>query len=401
MKKIIIFILLFINTLFANFNIVTKEDINTLKDLGLPQGFLYETRYMNTYKKLTKQKNIKYYDNIFKKESLITKIVQTKLEDEDLPSFLFFIPLIETGYNNIVSKNGSSGLWQIMPVTANGLKLRRDFYIDERLDLIKSTDAAVSYLKKFYKKLDKWYLAVIVYNAGEGRLMSGIARATLDKYLEKNPNMQHDKVIKVYRFYIEDYLRDKKGIDNLYTIYKDLGINGGYFDYLYLLKHNNKRDYLPNTSINYINKLTSFSIMANKSAFKHIDKQAKYELVKVEAKKGLKLKTVSDSISLNYSEFRSFNKHFLQAIIPNDTKEYNLYIPDTKLELFNSKLANMQEPNLNNNLEFKQKIIYTVVQGDTLNAIAKKYQISVKKLKIDNNKINDHLKIGEKIEIYK
>ena len=44
---------------------------------------------------------------------------------------------------------------------------------------------------------------------------------------------------------------------------------------------------------------------------------------------------------------------------------------------------------------------YKVKQGDTLEAIAKKYKVSVKKLKIDNKKSGSKLKIGENIEIIK
>ena len=47
------------------------------------------------------------------------------------------------------------------------------------------------------------------------------------------------------------------------------------------------------------------------------------------------------------------------------------------------------------------KVIYKVKQGDTLEAIAKKYKVSVKKLKIDNKKNSSKLKIGENIEIIK
>ena len=41
-----------------------------------------------------------------------------------------------------------------MPLTASNLKLKRNEFVDERLDLIKSTDAATNYLRRYYKNLE-------------------------------------------------------------------------------------------------------------------------------------------------------------------------------------------------------------------------------------------------------
>ena len=68
-----------------------------------------------------------------------------------LMQLFFCIPLIESHFvNQTRGKNAPSGLWQITAETARGLRLRNDEFIDERLDLIKSTDAASTYLKKYY-----------------------------------------------------------------------------------------------------------------------------------------------------------------------------------------------------------------------------------------------------------
>ena len=237
----------------------------------------------------------------------------------------------------------------------------------------------------------------------------------MDKYLDEHPTMYHDKVIKIYNLYIADYTKNKKGIDNLYTIYKDLGLKSGHFDYLYLLKHNSKRDYLPKTSVNYINMLVSFSILENSDRFKNLDKKTKYDLEKVNANKGLRLKTIADELSMSYEELKTINKHLLKEMIPTDKNSYNLYIPHTKVELFSNKVANMKElPYVENKPSLEKtkkesnskelatnKVIHKVKQGDTLEAIAKKYKVSVKKLKIDNKKSGSKLKIGENIEIIK
>ena len=46
-----------------------------------------------------------------------------------------------------------------------------------------------------------------------------------------------------------------------------------------------------------------------------------------------------------------------------------------------------------------KQTIYYIKKGDSLESIAKKYNVSLKKLKSDNNKKSNSLKIGEKIEI--
>ena len=67
----------------------------------------------------------------------------------------------------------------------------------------------------------------------------------------------------------------------------------------------------------------------------------------------------------------------------------------TNLQLFGHYYHNRT-----NNLYIVTKFV-KVKQGDTLEAIAKKYKVSVKKLKIDNKKNSSKLKIGENIEIIK
>ena len=109
---------------------------------------------------------------------------------------MFFIPLFESSYINQGKGKGPGGLWQIIPQTASNLKLRIDDNIDERLDLLKSTNAAGTYLRKYYKTFNKWYLAIAAYNSGEGRIISGVARASLDKYLEENPEQESNPTVK-------------------------------------------------------------------------------------------------------------------------------------------------------------------------------------------------------------
>ena len=412
MNKIIFILLLLVNSLLANLS--TQNDISTLKDLGLEPSFSSASSFQNIFQEYSSGSKISYYDNFLKKSSLNVQIVRSEIEKENLPEAVFFIPLIESSFvNQTRGKSSPGGLWQIIPQTASSLKLRNDEFVDERLDLIKSTDAASSYIKGYYKKLGKWYLAILAYNCGEGRVLEGIARASLDRYLELNPHKSDDSRIKSYKIFISDYQKTKKGFSNLYEVYNEIGKAEGSYSFEYLIKNNKQKDYIPATSLNYVQKLIALSIISNRNLFKNIDKKSKYELQKVKAPSGLQLKSIANAISMNFEELKSINKHIKKQVVPSDSKNYNIYIPNTKLDVYNQKMGNITvvkdninvskvvETKKNNKINKEKPLIYIIKKGDSLESIAKKHKVSIKKLKIVNNKKSNLLKIGDKIEIYK
>jgi membrane-bound lytic murein transglycosylase D len=404
--KFFILLLFLVNTLFAN---VLEDDLKILKDLGLESSFLSEKSLLATFDEYSSSYNINYYNNLLKKSSLNVQIVKNEIQNENLPDTVFFIPLLEASFvNQERGKNSPAGLWQIMPLTAKNLRLRNDESIDERLDLIKSTDAASSYLKKYYKKLDKWYLAILAYNSGEGNVAEGVARCALDRYLELNPNMNNTPSINNYKKMLNDYRVTKTGFSNLYDVYNRFESS---YSFEYLVKNNKENKYLAESSITYIKKLIAFSMITNRDLFKSIDKKAKYTLEKVKAPKGIQLRSLANAINMDYNEFRNLNKHIKKETLPSDSKSYNIYIPQNKLELYNqriftikpikenitdTKIVETKKTNITN-----KPIIYIIKKGDSFESISKKYKVNLKKLKSDNNKKSNLIKIGDKIEIYK
>ncbi|TLS98832.1 lytic transglycosylase domain-containing protein [Aliarcobacter cibarius] len=412
MIKTLLLILLFCLQLFSLDEIEQK----VLNDLGINSSFLNTQAFKSVYDEYSSSSQINYYNNILRKSALNMEIVREEIEKRNLPDAMFFIPLFESSYVNQGKGKGPGGLWQIIPQTASNLKLKIDDNIDERLDLLKSTDAAGTYLKRYYKIFNKWYLAIAAYNSGEGRIISGIARASLDKYLEENPNEENNPTVKIYKKYIDDYNKNKSGMSNLYIIYDRYK---SYFDLVYLV-NNNHKDYFSKTTVTYISKIVTFSILKEKDSFSAIDKKAKYNLEVVNPPKGVQLKSIAGMIGMDFNEFRNLNKHIKKDVLPTSIKSYNIYIPHTKLDVYNQKLGNIKQVIAKNNnkqeidtkkvikndskkdVSKKQGItVYEVKAGDTLESIAKKYKTSTKKLKIISKKSKKVLSIGDKIEIVK
>ena len=88
------------------------------------------------------------------------------LTKNGIPEDFKYLPVVESGLENAISHKKAVGFWQLLSTTAreNGLIVNNE--IDERYDPIKSTYAAIKYLKKAYGKFNNWVDAAASYNRG-------------------------------------------------------------------------------------------------------------------------------------------------------------------------------------------------------------------------------------------
>ena len=121
-------------------------------------------------------------DRTFRRGARYLYYIVTEIEKRGLPMELALLPVVESAFNPVAySRSRASGLWQFMPRTGRHYGLEQTWWLDERRDVIESTQAALAYLDYLHRYFDgDWFLAIAAYNGGEGtvsRAMNASARA--------------------------------------------------------------------------------------------------------------------------------------------------------------------------------------------------------------------------------
>ncbi|WP_342089361.1 lytic transglycosylase domain-containing protein [Dyadobacter sp. OTU695] len=142
------------------------------------------------------QNTIRNYDNpTFRKLMTTTRkrmrIIEPILRKYGVPADFKYIPLIESAMKDeVTSRRGAGGYWQLMPSTAKSLGLVINETRDDRKHLVKSTHAAGKYLRNLYKQLGSWTLVAAAYNAGPTHIQNRMDSQNKDDYFKLRLNSE-------------------------------------------------------------------------------------------------------------------------------------------------------------------------------------------------------------------
>ena len=109
-------------------------------------------------------------------------LIEPILKREGVPDDMKYIPLIESGLTNVTSPAGAVGFWQFMKETAIAEGLVVNNEVDERYNVVRSTEAACKHLKEAHARYGSWAMAAATFNLGRGNLERQIGRQNETNY---------------------------------------------------------------------------------------------------------------------------------------------------------------------------------------------------------------------------
>ena len=115
-------------------------------------------------------------------QSIFPKFAKYLKERKVCPD-LKYLALIESGLRpSALSSAKAKGYWQFIPGTAKIYGLKTDKSWDERADLERSTNAAITFLSELKTRFGSWPLAMAAYNTGPTRLSGSMASQHVKDY---------------------------------------------------------------------------------------------------------------------------------------------------------------------------------------------------------------------------
>jgi membrane-bound lytic murein transglycosylase D len=155
---------------------------------------------------LVKQKTAQYaaspeylYRIIGRSKLYLYHIVE-EIEKRGMPMELALLPMVESAFNPMAySRAHASGLWQFIPGTGRRFELEQNSWYDGRRDIVDSTTAALDYLTKLYEMHGDWHLALASYNWGENAVRRAVNK---NKAAKKKTDYASLRMPKETRHYI-------------------------------------------------------------------------------------------------------------------------------------------------------------------------------------------------------
>lgn len=126
-----------------------------------------------------------FFISSYQRAAFFRPTIVDALKKAGLPEELSWLPLVESGFKiRALSKARALGLWQFIPSTGYKYGLNRDDWVDERMDVEKSTQSAIGYLKDLHDMFGDWLTVLAAYNCGEGRVLRVISGQHIN-YLDR------------------------------------------------------------------------------------------------------------------------------------------------------------------------------------------------------------------------
>ena len=280
----------------------------------------------------------------------------------NMPEELKAMAVIESALNPLaVSRAGAKGMWQFMYSTAKIYGLTINSFVDERLDPVKSAEAAARYLKDSYEIFGDWNLAIASYNCGAGNVNKAIRRSGGKRaFWDIWPYLPRET-----RGYVPAFV----GALYAMTYYKEHGIRPSVIQ-------------MP----------------------EHIDT--------FKVNKMLHFGQINELTGVPMDQIKNLNPQYKHQIIPGNEKEYILRLPYKYTNAYiehEDSIHTYKADVFFNPVTIKkikdggdgERIVYKVKSGDYLGKIAGKYRVSVAQIKRWNNLKSNDIRVGQKLIIYR
>ena len=280
-----------------------------------------------------------------------------------LPKELKYMAVIESAFNPVaVSRAGAKGMWQFMYNTAKMYGLTINSFVDERLDPVKSADAAARYMRDAYRIFGDWNLAISSYNCGSGNVNKAMRRSGSREFWPVYNYLPRET-----RGYVPAFV----GAMYAFTYYREHGL-------------------VPEAD----------SMPVQVDTF-HIRRMLHFQ-------------QVSALTGVSVEMLKKLNPQYVHDIVPGTAKEeYVLRLPyqytskfienEDSVYAYNAKEyfspATLQNIAVSGSAS-SQRIAYKVKSGDYLGRIASRYHVTVKQIMEWNHLRNTNLRVGQVLYIY-